>query len=38
VLTLQDVTVPAMILDVNLDNAVGIDMGLKAFWRCWIKV
>ncbi len=31
VLTLQDVTVPTMSLDVNLDNAVGIDMGLKDF-------
>jgi putative transposase len=31
VLTLQDVTVPATSLDVNLDKTVGIDMGLKDF-------
>jgi putative transposase len=31
VLTLQDVTVPTMSPDVNLDKAVGIDMGLKEF-------
>jgi putative transposase len=31
VLTLQDVTVPTISPDVNLDNAVGIDMGLKDF-------
>jgi putative transposase len=31
VLTLQDVTVPTISLDVNLDHAVGIDMGLKDF-------
>lgn len=30
-LTLQDVTVPTMSLDLNLENAVGIDMGLKDF-------
>jgi putative transposase len=31
VLILQDVTVPTISLDINLDNAVGIDMGLKDF-------
>jgi putative transposase len=31
VLTLQDVTVPTISPDINLDNAVGIDMGLKDF-------
>ncbi|MEG3861034.1 RNA-guided endonuclease InsQ/TnpB family protein [Microcoleus sp. herbarium12] len=31
VLTLQDVRVPAIIPDLNLDRAVGIDMGLKDF-------
>jgi putative transposase len=31
VLTLQDVTVPTISPDLNLDNAVGIDMGLKDF-------
>jgi len=31
VLTLQDVTVPTICPNVNLDNAVGIDMGLKDF-------
>jgi putative transposase len=31
VLTLQDVTVPIISLDLNLDHAVGIDMGLKDF-------
>ncbi len=31
VLTLQDATVPIISLDINLDNAVGIDMGLKDF-------
>jgi putative transposase len=31
VLTLQDVTVPIISLDLNLDHAVGIDMGLTDF-------
>jgi putative transposase len=31
VLTLQDVTVPTISPDIDLDNAVGIDMGLKDF-------
>ncbi len=31
VLILQDVTVPIISLDLNLDNAIGIDMGLKDF-------
>ena len=31
VLILQDVTVPIITADINLDNAVGIDMGLKDF-------
>ena len=31
VLTLQDVTVPTISLDINIDNSVGIDMGLKHF-------
>ncbi|MEG4487316.1 transposase [Microcoleus sp. D2_18a_B4] len=30
-LTLQDVTVPTLRYDINLDRAVGIDMGLKDF-------
>jgi putative transposase len=32
VLILQDVTVPIISPDINLDNAVGIDMGLKDFF------
>ena len=31
VLSLQDVTVPTISADINLDNSVGIDMGLKDF-------
>jgi putative transposase len=31
ILSLQDVTVPTISADINLDNSVGIDMGLKDF-------